>query len=188
MKGITLNDLQTFQSERFGQLRGFLDSQGNPWFVAADVCATLGLDASNVSRQDYLDPDEKGLCNIQTLGGPQKMLCINEPGLYSLILRSRKPEAKAFKRWICHEVIPTIRKTGQYKNPLSVHTTQPGEFIDLLAYVRTLWRMADKNFYPPRMRAEFLAEAASLLSGYPVERFMPSEATFLPLFQQRRRS
>ena len=61
-----------------------------------------------------LDDDEKGVITSDTLGGKQEMSTINEPGLYSLILRSRKPEAKAFKRWITHEVIPTIRKTGGY--------------------------------------------------------------------------
>ena len=61
-----------------------------------------------------LDDDEKGITISDTLGGKQEMTTINEPGLYSLILRSRKPEAKAFKRWITHEVIPAIRKTGGY--------------------------------------------------------------------------
>ena len=87
--------------------------EGEPWFVAADVCRALGLGNSSKAIMP-LDDDEKGITISDTLGGKQEMTTINEPGLYSLILRSRKPEAKAFKRWITHEVIPAIRKTGGY--------------------------------------------------------------------------
>ena len=84
---------------------------GEPWFVAGDVCSIL--DITNTTRAtDGLDDDEKGLHTVNTPGGNQQVSIVNEPGLYSLILRSRKPEAKAFKRWITHEVLPTIRKTG----------------------------------------------------------------------------
>lgn len=89
---------------------------GEPWFVAKDVCDILELgDVSKaVSR---LDEDEKGTNSIPTPGGNQEMLVINEPGLYSLILGSRKPEAKLFKRWVVHEVLPAIRQTGMYAVP-----------------------------------------------------------------------
>ncbi|WP_220186853.1 BRO family protein [Pseudonocardia pini] len=86
---------------------------GEPWFVAADVCAVLAI-ANPHSSVALLDDDERGLHSVETLGGPQSLATVNEPGLYSLILRSRKPEAKAFKRWITHEVLPQIRRTGQY--------------------------------------------------------------------------
>jgi prophage antirepressor-like protein len=180
-----MNDLQFFHNDDFGRLRGFLDEDGNPWFVAKDVCDALGL--SNVSvTLDSLDDDERSKFN---LGRQGFVNVVSEPGLYSLIMRSRKPEAKAFKRWITHEVIPSIRKTGQYRIGQpgeSIHVTvvtQPGEFIDLTAYVSTLRQMARQKFYPDQMRAGFLAEAASLLSGYSADRFMPPE-TFCcyPLF------
>lgn len=92
---------------------------GEPWFVAKDVCEIIEI--KNVSDTlGRLDDDEKGIDSIDTHGGIQDMVTVNEPGLYSLILGSRKPEAKAFKRWITHEVIPTIRKTGRYESkPLS---------------------------------------------------------------------
>lgn len=90
---------------------------GEPWFVARDVCEILGIDTSQTRR---LDDDEKGMRSIQTLGGEQLMVCVNEPGLYNLILGSRKPEARAFKRWITHEVIPSIRKYGIYATPQTV--------------------------------------------------------------------
>jgi prophage antirepressor-like protein len=88
-----------------------IDENGEPWFVAEDVCDNLEIDKTQTRR---LDQDEKGLRLIQTLGGMQNVVCVNEPGLYSLVLSSRKPEAKSFKRWITHDVIPQIRKTGSY--------------------------------------------------------------------------
>ncbi len=84
-----------------------------PWFVAADVCAVLGIrDTHDATRN--LDDDEKGTDTIRTPGGEQAVTVVSEAGLYSLIIRSRKPAAKPFKRWITHEVIPSIRKTGGY--------------------------------------------------------------------------
>lgn len=87
---------------------------GDPWFVAADVLAALSLDRKALER---LDADEKGVSSIHTLGGDQDMTIINESGLYSLILGSRKPEAKKFKKWVTSEVLPSIRKTGSYQIP-----------------------------------------------------------------------
>ena len=86
---------------------------GEPWFVAADVCRALEIGDSRTATA-RLDADEKGAVLIRTLGGEQKVTIISESGLYALVLSSRKPEAKAFKRWITHEVIPAIRKTGGY--------------------------------------------------------------------------
>lgn len=106
-----MSNLAIFSNESFGNVRTTM-IDGNPWFVARDVCDCLGLDSSNISK--LLDEDEKGSYTVRTLGGDQRMLTINESGLYSLVLRSRKPEAKAFKRWITHEVLPSIRKTGGY--------------------------------------------------------------------------
>lgn len=106
------NKLMTFENAAFGKIRT-LTIDGEPWFVAADVCKALELGNPSMTV-DRLDADEKGISSIDTLGGKQRMAIINEPGLYSVILRSRKPEAKAFKRWITHEVIPAIRKYGGY--------------------------------------------------------------------------
>lgn len=94
-------------------------SDGEPWFMAKDVCDILDL--TNVSRAvSGLDDDEKSnittsnVGGISTENGGRAPVIVNEAGLYSLILRSRKPESKAFKRWVTHEVLPSIRKTGQY--------------------------------------------------------------------------
>jgi len=85
------------------------------WFVAKDVCDALELSDVSMSVA-RLDDDEKGTCKVCTLGGEQSLLCINESGLYALILRSNKPQAKPFRKWITSEVIPSIRKTGGYGN------------------------------------------------------------------------
>lgn len=106
------NKLVTFENAAFGKIRT-LTINGEPWFVAADVCKALELGNPSMTVE-RLDADEKGISSIDTLGGKQRMAIINEPGLYSVILCSRKPEAKAFKRWITHEVIPAIRKYGGY--------------------------------------------------------------------------
>ena len=95
-----------------------------PWFVTKDVCEVLEISNSrDVSTR--LEHDEKDVVLIDTLGGPQEMSVVNEYGLYSLVLGSRKPEAKAFKRWITHEVIPQIRKTGSYQ----IQSMSPAEMF-----------------------------------------------------------
>lgn len=107
-----MTGLQIFEHQDFGQIR-VVEQDGEPWFVAADVCRALDLSDTSKSLE-RLDEDEKGTSLIRTLGGEQQMSIVNEPGLYSLVLGSRKPEAKAFKRWITHEVLPSIRQTGGY--------------------------------------------------------------------------
>lgn len=107
-----MNEITVFESDQFGQVRTVMQD-GSPWFVAADVCRALELN-DTFKAVERLDDDEKGANLIRTPGGNQEMTVVNEPGLYSLVLGSRKPEAKAFKRWITHEVLPSIRKTGSY--------------------------------------------------------------------------
>lgn len=107
-----MQEIRVFESAEFGAVR-VAEIDGEPWFIAADVCRALdvknGRDA--VSR---LDDDEKGVALTDTLGGRQEMAAVSEAGLYALVLSSRKPEAKAFKRWVTHDVLPSIRKHGAY--------------------------------------------------------------------------
>lgn len=107
-----MTDLQIFNNDRFGQVR-IIPVDGELMFVAKDVCDCLEITKHRdaISR---LDSDERGLVKLDTPGGKQDIAAINEYGLYSLVLSSRKPEAKEFKRWITHDVIPAIRKTGSY--------------------------------------------------------------------------
>ena len=92
-------------------LRMIVANDDSLFWLAQDVCGILGVDRTQVRR---LDDDEKGVYSIQTPGGEQDAIFVNESGLYSLILTSRKPSAKDFKRWITHEVLPSIRRTGGY--------------------------------------------------------------------------
>lgn len=129
------NNLMIFENPEFGAVRSIL-IDGEPWFVAADVCKALELEKTNraLSR---LDDDEKGAHSVSTPGGRQRMSIISESGLYSLILGSRKPEARAFKRWITHEIIPSIRKHGAYMtdsllDALEAHPEAVPEYLNRL--------------------------------------------------------
>lgn len=117
-----MNELQVFNNAMFGNVRIILQDN-EPWFVAKDVCDCLEINNSRqaLSRLDY---DEKNsvILNDGTAGNPEKSI-VNEYGLYSLVLSSRKPEAKEFKRWITHEVLPALRKTGSYS--LNIPQTLP---------------------------------------------------------------
>jgi prophage antirepressor-like protein len=112
------SSLAPFQFEG-RQVRVITDKQGEPWFVAADVCACLAI-RNPSDALNRLDDDEKGLGQTETPGGEQSMSTVNEAGLYSLVLGSRKPETRRFKRWVTHEVLPAIRRTGRYAIPGAV--------------------------------------------------------------------
>lgn len=126
-----MNDMKIFENSEFGAMR-VVDVNGEPWFVARDVCECLELGNPRTSIA-LLDEDEKGVHTMDTPGGAQEMSIVSEAGLYSLILRSRKPEAKVFKRWITHEVLPAIRKHGGYLTPAKLEEalTDPDTIIRL---------------------------------------------------------
>ena len=106
-----MNELQVF---RFETLAVRVVGRGDePWWVAADVCEALNL-ANPRDAVSRLDDDEKGVATTDTPGGPQELTIISESGLYTLIMTSRKPEAKRFRKWVTSEVLPTVRKTGHY--------------------------------------------------------------------------
>ena len=105
--------VQVFSSQEFGQLRVIQREDGEPWFVAKDVCAILELKNPRTTLA-LLDEDEKGVHIVDTPGGKQQMTIVTEPGFYKLVMRSRKPEAKAFQRWVTHEVLPALRRDGAY--------------------------------------------------------------------------
>lgn len=106
------------------QIRVVTDDNNEPWFVAADVCRVLEI-VKPENAYARLDDDEKGTRSMGTPGGQQEMTIINESGLYSLILTSRKPEAKKFKKWVTSEVLPSIRKTGSYSVKGGSETLHP---------------------------------------------------------------
>ena len=120
--------LQVFKNPEFGEIR-VVEKDGEPWFVAVDVCDILGLSNPTIAVS-RLDKDERAKFN---LGRQGDSTIVNEPGLYTLILGSRKPEAKAFKRWITHDIIPSIRKYGAYMTPekLEEAICNPDTIIDI---------------------------------------------------------
>ena len=118
-------EIMTFQfSESKQEVRNLL-IDNKPWFIAKDVCNVLGLSNSRKSVAS-LDDDEKGVTKCYTLGGKQNLSVISESGLYALILRSNKPQAKAFRKWITSEVIPSLLKKGYY----AMSHQQKDDFID----------------------------------------------------------
>lgn len=106
-----------------------LQIEDAPWFVATDVAESLGY-KSPKDAASYLDDDEKGSAIVRTPGGDQKLTVINESGLYALVLRSRKPEARKFAKWVTSEVLPAIRKTGKYERPTTPYTVQPSDTLN----------------------------------------------------------
>ena len=149
------NSVMEFNNEKFGKVRVVI-IEGQSWFVAKDICKSLEIKNSR-DVLNRLDDDEKGVVLTDTPGGQQNMSAVNEYGLYNLILGSRKPEAKQFKRWITHEVLPEIRKTGFYS------IRKPDSYMIEDKYERVKrWeeeqREADAKIEEQRRRA-LLAEA-----------------------------
>ncbi|MGW6194002.1 BRO family protein [Bacillus cereus] len=131
-----MNQLQVFNNEEFGQVRTVKQGE-EVLFVAKDVCEVLEIKQSSVALKK-LDEDEKAVINIHTPGGSQDTWGINESGLYSLIMTSRKPQAKAFKKWVTSEVLPSIRKHGAYMTDqvLEQAVTNPDFAIGLLTKLK----------------------------------------------------
>lgn len=146
----TSNSLQLFQNTNW-KVRVVM-RDGEPWFVAKDVCDCL--DIGNVSQTcSRLDDDERGIISNDTPSGKQEMLVVSEPGLYSLIGSSKKQEAKAFKRWVNHEVLPSIRKTGSYS------VTQPQPQIALPTnYLEALKALVASEEAKLALQAELTSE------------------------------
>lgn len=137
------NMLRTFTDERFGSVRTVL-RDGEPWFVANDVLRVLAVSNSKDALRTLDDDEKSGVDIIDPHGRKQNTNCISEAGLYSIILRSRKPEAKAFKRWITHEVVPAIRKHGGYLTPEAIEKAiMSPDFLIRLA--TTLKEEQEKN-------------------------------------------
>lgn len=148
-----------------------------PWWVLADVCKALGVTNSR-NAASRLDPDEKGVHLVDTLRGKQRMTVVNESGLYAVILRSDKPEAKKFKRWVTHEVLPSIRQTGAYAAP----TQAPESTVPVIAPVvpelptdvrlkraELLIRAAEHPALPQDEQVRLLNQAAMDLTGMGVK-------------------
>ena len=107
------SEIKTFEHPEFGSIRA-VEQNNEPWFVAKDIAERLGDSNPRDAIYKHVDPEDKGVANCDTLGGNQGISIINESGLYSLVLSSKLPNAKKFKRWVTSEVLPAIRRTGGY--------------------------------------------------------------------------
>lgn len=116
ISGSSENQMQVFQNEEFGSIRT-IEINGEPWFVGKDVATALGYADAFGALKKHVDDEDKLVCQIDSAGQKRDATAINESGLYSLVLSSKLPTAKKFKRWVTSEVLPSIRKTGGYMMP-----------------------------------------------------------------------
>lgn len=168
-----MNGLQVFNYQSNEVRTAMID--GEPWFVLKDVCAVLGVvDHKSVVRR--LDDDEKGVAQILPLGGrggAQETTIINESGLYNVILRSDKPEAKPFRKWVTSEVLPAIRKTGAYNaNALPANDTKAAlaeaKLNNSRARLASVWvKLANMNPIP-EYKQICASHASAVLAGHEV--------------------
>lgn len=137
-----MNDLKVFENEEFGSVRT-LSMDGDPWFVGKDVATALGYAKPTDAVRKHVDSEDRGVSKTETPSGEQEVVIINESGLYSLILSSKLPKAKAFKRWVTSEVLPALRKTGSYSVKPEPPVFEPkrtsvGEIASLLLQIRQI--------------------------------------------------
>lgn len=129
-----MTEMQIFSNPKFGEIRTLM-IDGNMWFVGKDVAQALEYSNPQKAIRDHVDEQDKGVNEMVTPGGPQKLIIINESGLYGLIFGSKLDRAKEFTRWVTSEVLPSIRKTGSYSisndlNNITVEVMQSPEFIN----------------------------------------------------------
>ena len=158
-----MNDITIF-NHLGNNIRVMTDNQGEPLFVLKDVCNALGItNTRNVSAR--LDEDMKGVRPVDTLGGTQQLTVINEVGLYEVIIRSDKPDATQFRRWVTSEVLPSIRKHGMYATPATIE--------DMLAnpdiMINALMRLKEERAARAQAEAEIEAQRPVAALGRAIE-------------------
>lgn len=133
-----MNELQIFNNPEFGEIRT-ITIDGEPWLVGKDVAAALGYSNPQEAIRNHVEDEDKGVSEILTPGGKQKSPIINESGLYSLVMSSKLPTAKKFKRWVTYEVLPSIRKHGAYMTPdtLQAAILNPDTMIQLCQQLKS---------------------------------------------------
>ena len=130
--GALYESYKTFSNNEFGEIR-VLEIENGPWFIGRDIATVLGYKNISDALKKHVDEEDKGVAKCDTPGGKQNLAIINESGLYSLILGSKLPNAKKFKRWVTSEVLPSIRKHGAYmtEDTLNKALTSPDFLIQL---------------------------------------------------------
>ena len=170
-------EIKIFKNEMFGEIRTLVNEKGETFFVGKDVAQALGYSNTRKALQDHVDDEDKGVTKRDTLGGIQQMVVINESGLYSLVLSSKLPQAKEFKRWITSEVLPQIRQTGGYiptTNPRTGGVLTESEMVEAANKIvaRTIARSnlpADDCFTASQV-AESLDITANMLNHFLVDK------------------
>lgn len=152
-----MNELQVFKSAEFGTVRT-IERNGEPWFVGKDVAAALGYKDPTKAARERVDEEDRGVAKIDTPSGEQEMTVINESGLYSLVLSSKLPSAKKFKRWVTSEVLPSIRKTGAYAVPKD--------------YPSALRALADAEEQKMKLLAENQRQAQAIADFEPIRQYV----------------
>ena len=160
-----MNNLQIFKNEDFGEIR-VVEKEGQPWFVAKDVCDILEIQ-NTTDATKRLDADEVTRFNLGGLTGETNL--VNEYGLYSLILGSRKPEAKKFKRWVTHEVLPSIRKNGGYI--ANQETLTPEQIVaQALIVANNIIQEKDRLLQEQKPKVEFFDTVANSKTALPMDK------------------
>lgn len=160
-----MNELKIFENPAFGQVR-IVERDGELWFVGKDVAQALGYKNPQEAIRTHVDEEDRGVSEILTPGGKQNIPIINESGLYSLVLSSKLPTAKAFKRWITSEVIPSIRKHGAYITPdtLEQMIADPDTTIQLLTTLKeerqARMQLEAENAQQKQLLAEYSPKAS----------------------------
>ena len=177
------NQIKIFESPEFGRIRTVSNEKGEPWFIGKDVATVLGYSNVRDALCKHVDKEDKGVANCDSLGGRQKTTIINESGLYSLILQSKLPRAREFKRWVTSEVLPQIRRTGGYI-PLAAEDDEKTILAKAVRILNRTLEQKDELLEAQRPKVDFanavttgdgcilMSELAKLLTrnGYPTGR------------------
>lgn len=166
-----MNEMTVFQNPDFGAVRS-LTMDGEPWFVGKDIAAALGYKDTAKAIAARVDDEDKGVGNLPTPGGIQQLTIINESGLYSLILSSKLPDAKKFKRWVTSEVLPAIRKTGQYAIVGPADRLTPDDYIRAASIVA---KCNDRRLPVALKLLENAGISPDILKGFQKDRESPQK-------------
>lgn len=166
-----MNDLTVFQNPDFGAVRS-LTMDGEPWFVGKDVASALGYRDSVNALKAHVDVEDKRGWQITTPKGQQQATIINESGLYSLILSSKLPDAKKFKRWVTSEVLPAIRKTGRFAMDGPVDRLTPDDYIRAASIVA---KCNDRRLPVALKLLETAGIPSEILKGFQKDRESPQK-------------
>ena len=151
-----MNELKIFENEKFGKIRTII-IDGEPWIVGKDVATALGYSDTKSALADHVDPEDKRIIQrgqIATLDIPNRGLTIiNEAGVYSLVFGSKLPDAKIFKRWIAHDVLPSIHKTGQYIEGVDMSLASP----DIIVLQQMVTKLARQDIEQKRQAMQIQA-------------------------------